>query len=173
MKLNLIFLILLFPISGIGQNLTLDEILSFRSKDLADVEEFLIVKAWDYVEGEKSSEDSFGSATFGNGKVKGTNSTASLLTYFYSQNSDRRRILIQITNKEKYSNYIAKAKLLGFKLKNSKVVEGEILKLYQGKTTTIEIRVANDKFLNTGIVFYTFFIVDNSDYQNNFSDRFD
>lgn len=172
-KLNLVFLILFFPIIGIGQNLTLDEILSFRNKDLADVEEYLTVKGWDYIEGEKSSENSFGTASFGNGKVKGTNSTASILTYFYSQNSYRKRISIQITNKEKYNNYISKIKTLGFKLKNSKVVEGEILKLYQGKTTTIEIRVANDKFLNTGIVFYTFFIVDNLDYQNNFSDRFD
>ena len=35
------------------------------------------------------------------------------------------------------------------------------------------IRVVNDKFSKTGIVFYTFFIVDNSDYERNFADRFD
>lgn len=173
MRLNLIFLLLLFPFFGIGQNLTLDEILSSRNKDLANVEEFLTAKGWNYMEGEKSSEESFGTATFGNEKVQGTNSTASILTYFYSENSDRKRVSIQITNKEKYNNYISKVKVLGFKLKNSKVVDGEILKLYQGKTTTIEIRVVNDKFSNTGIVFYTFFIVDNSDYERNFADRFD
>ena len=55
--------ILIYSLS-FSQNLTLDELISLRKKDLATVEEKLTLKGWSYIRGEEPQIGNLGKATF-------------------------------------------------------------------------------------------------------------
>lgn len=70
MKRHLLFLILVISnIWSMGQNVTLDELISMRSKTLAEVEEILTAKNWQLMEAQEPTETSLGILSFAFEKV--------------------------------------------------------------------------------------------------------
>lgn len=163
--------ILIYSLS-FSQNLTLDELISLRKKNLALVEEKLTLKGWSYISGEEPQNGNLGNATFAYNKSTYEDKAESFIKYFYSEISEKKRIEIQIVKKEKYNLLLGRIKSLGCKLINSNISDGNIKKIYQGATLTfiISISTQKDDFSSTSTL-YNFFIIDNSDYKNNFDEN--
>jgi len=163
---------ILFYSLSFSQNLTLDELISLRKKNLALVEEKLTLKGWSFISGEEPQNGNLGNATFAYNKSTYEDKAESFIKYFYSEISERKRIEIQIVKKEKYNLLLGRIKSLGCKLINSNISDGNIKKIYQGATLTfiISISTQKDDFSSTSTL-YNFFIIDNSDYKNNFDEN--
>ena len=164
-------LILIYSLS-FSQNLTLDELIGLRKKDLATVEEKLTLKGWSYIRGEEPQIGNLGKATFAYNKSTYEDKAESFINYLYSDVTDRKRIDIQIVKKEKYNLFLGRIKALGCKLIDSNISDGDIKKVYQGATLTfiISISTQKDDFSSTATL-YHFFVIDNSDYRNNFDEN--
>lgn len=162
-----LFLILIFPFSFcFGQTLNVNEIISLKKQDLASVEEYLTAKGWKYISGEETTNEKFGSADF----AYGQNINTAAFSYMYSNNTERKRVSYIIFNSEKYKTIVNQIKALGCKLTKSEVLKGSLVKVYQGKTLTFEIAVS--KVEDADYTSYSFFVLDNDDYNESFHDRF-
>lgn len=168
-KVTLMF-ILIYSLS-FSQNITLDELISLRKRDLANVEEKLTLKGWSYISGEEPQDGNLGKATFAYNKSAYEDKAESFINYLYSDISDRKRIDIQIVKKEKYNLFLARIKALGCKLIDSNISDGNIKKIYQGAKLTFIITIATQKedYSSTSTL-YHFFVVENSDYRINFDE---
>lgn len=169
-KLTLVF-ILIYTLS-FSQNLTLDELIGLRKRDLATVEEKLTLKGWSFIRGEEPQSGNLGKATFAYNKSSYEDKAESFINYLYSDFSDRKRIDIQIVKKEKYNLFLARIKALGCKLIDSNISDGNIKKIYQGATLTFIISIATQKedYSSTSTL-YHFFVIENSDYRINFDEN--
>lgn len=137
MKLYLTALFsLLTYIGAISQNLTLRELISIRKMDVAEVEEFLTLKNWEFL---NASEEEFGKkmgeASFSYNKSNYSESAEAFLNYYYSILFNSR-VGIQISKKAKYTEYLNGVKSFGCKLIKTEVLSNSITKVYQGATTT-------------------------------------
>lgn len=170
-KIFTLVLILIYSLS-FSQNLTLDELISLRKKDLATVEEKLTLKGWSYIRGEEPQIGNLGKATFAFNKSTYDDKAESFINYFYSNLFERKRIDIQIVKKEKYNLFLARIKALGCKLIDSNISDGNIKKIYQGATTTfiLTISTQQDDFQSTNTV-YHILVIDNTDYRTNFDEN--
>jgi hypothetical protein len=155
-----------------AQNLTLDEIISLRKKDIASVEEYLTTKGWEMVSTKEGDIENLSTIDFAFNKSYYEDKAESFFTYFYSEYTGRSRVNIQIHKSEKYNLLLARIKALGCKLIHSQILDTGIKKVYQGATSTFIINVNTNKedYNNTKTV-YHIFIIDNDDYQNNFLGR--
>lgn len=118
-----------------SQNVTLNELLSLRKKDVAGVDEYLTTKKWEFIEAEEPGSKSLGMLSYAY-KKNYDDTAESFLNYFYSDYSGMNRILIQISNKSVLNSYINQIKAWGGKLYNSYVEDGNIVKIYRGSTIT-------------------------------------
>lgn len=152
-----------------SQNLTIDELASLRKKSFGNVEEVLSVKNWSYLNGKEPNSEKMGSATFAFNKRDFSDEAESFFEYIYdnSENEElcNHKIILQFFDKKRYNNYINRFKSLGCKLIKSKIENGNIVKIYQGSTTTFQISIIADKNeLGTTNTRYNLFIIGNVDY---------
>ena len=165
MRKHLILLISIISIhNSFSQNVSLDEAISLRKKGLAEVEEYLTSKNWSLISAEDPKDDEMGIANFAFEKSSYNDRAQAFMTYYYSSHSGRTRLDLQVHKKDIYTGYINRLKALGCKLIKSKIEDNKIIKVYRGKTTTIEISVATqkDSFGSTETA-YHFFITENED----------
>ena len=156
-------------LNSISQNLTVDELLKLRQSEIGYVEEYLTSKGWSFLEAKEPTDERMGNATFTYKKNDYDDTAQSFLNFLYSSYSLRKRITIQVNKVEAYNSYISRIKSLGCKLVNSKIKEGDIVKIYRGPSTTFQITtstVTND--FNSRKTVYHFLICDNDDYIENF-----
>jgi hypothetical protein len=125
-----------------SQNISLDEVVKLRKNDIGHVEEYLTAKDWSFLEASEPTFETMGSATFTYKKDNYSDAAQSFLTFIYSGYSETRRIGIQINKADVYNTYLARIKALGCKLIDSKIEEGNIIKIYRGQTTTFKITTA-------------------------------
>ncbi len=170
MKTNIAILLLFFCLTSYSQNLTLDELIRLRKKDIAGVEEFLTAKNWSFLSSEEPKSDTLGSATFAYGKNDYDDKAQSFIIYYYSDNSWFKRIFIQVVSKEKYNFFLARIKSLGCKLIDSSISDGRIKKVYQGATTTFIINISSKKeeIFEVTKSSYHINIIENYDYELNY-----
>ena len=142
---NLTLLIMLIHFAGFSQNVTLDELINLRKKNLTIVEETLSSKGWTYINGESPNLYGLGKATFAYKKSTYDDTALSFLTYYYSEDNSESKITIQINTKDKYNSFLLRLKALGFKLMNSEISEGSIIKNYKVKSTSIKIEISTSK----------------------------
>lgn len=171
MKMNFFNIIFLIATINIySQNLTIDEIISLRKKDITEVEEFLNTKKWSLLNANQPDNEKLGLMAFSFGKNEFDDKAQAFLGYYFSENSELKRIDFDFFDKIIYNNYLTRIKSLGCKLIDSKVNDGEITKTYQGSTTTIKITIGTKKNdFNSTYTFYNFFIVSNEDYNTNYN----
>ena len=173
MKIKIFILLSLFSLTSYSQNLTLDEVVALRKKDIANVEEFLTAKNWSYIGSNAPQSDNLGNARFAYGKSNYDDKAEAFIKYLYSENTGRKRISLQIHKKDKYNLYLARIKTLGCKLIKSKISDNGIEKIYQGATTTfiIDVKTQSEEYSSATKTIYHFFIIENSDYEVNFKDE--
>jgi hypothetical protein len=154
-----------------AQNLTIDQVISLRSKPLASVEEFLTSKSWELNNATEPSEETMGMASFAYNKSYYDDKATSFITYFYSSHSDYKRINIQINKLATYNLYMARLKALNYKLTSSKVINNEIVKIYKGNSLTIQVGTSTQKDDFTTRAVYQFFICTSIDYASQFEEE--
>ena len=170
-KISLILLAII-SYTAFSQNVTLDELLSLRKGNLAIVEEKLTNKGWDYSNGTEAETDALEQATFAYKKSFDGTRAESLILYINNENW--HRISIHISQKSIYNSYLARIKSLGCKLIKSKISNGAIEKVYQGKTMIFKITISsetNDNGFKSTL--YNIFILEYADYKNNFDNEYD
>lgn len=156
---------------SVGQNVTLDQVISLRSKTLADVEEFLTAKNWQLTEATEPADGTMGSTTFAYDKSYYDDKAASFITYFYGKSVlSSNRINIQINKTTTYNTFMTRLKALGYKLSSSKVADGKIVKIYKGKSLTIEVTSGTQQEDFTTKTTYQFFICTSVDYSLQFEE---
>lgn len=169
MKTILAFLFIFSGLMSFSQNLSLDELISLRKKELVDVEEFLTNKNWSLLSAEEPNDNKMGIIVLAYNKSNYDDKAQSFIKYYYSNKSKNKRLNIQVNKKDIYNLYLTKLKSLGYKILNSKIENGEIIKIYEGKTIIIEITVATQKDgLENTKTYYNFFLVEKDDYYANF-----
>lgn len=169
-KQYFICIVILSNFIGYAQNLTIDELVDLRKKDLGQVEEYLSTKGWEYLQGDTGGFGELDSATFSYSKSQYNNKAESFITYSYSQLSETKRIQIQIHEVEIYNKYLNRIKSYGCKLIKSTMEDGILIKYYQGKTTTFQILVGTqvDDFEAKHSI-YSIRLISNEDYKINFN----
>jgi len=161
-------LLMLFQNTCEAQNLTVDQVLSLRTKSLSHVDEYLTTKKWEMISANEPSEDKMGTLSFAYNKSNYDDKAESFLQYYYNNEStSRNRINIQVNKASNYNNYIIRIKSLGFKLQNSFVEDGDLVKVYEKNGITIKINTSTQKddFSSTKTT-YSFFVLSTSSYYN-------
>ena len=173
MKIKVFVSLLLFSLTSYSQNLTIDEVVALRKKNIANVEEFLTAKNWSYIGSNAPQSGNLGNARFAYGKSNYDDKAEAFIKYLYSETTGRKRISLQIHKKDKYNLYLARIKTLGCKLIKSKISDNGIEKIYQGATTTfiIDVKTQSEEYSSATKTIYHFFIIENSDYEVNFKDE--
>lgn len=122
-----------------GQNLTLSEILAVRTMDIAEAEEFLIGKGWDF-DGAKN-EGFFSVLSFAYKMNSYDGSAESFMDYSY-YDAQFSIISFLTKNENKYMEYLSQIKKRGAKLIASYIDdEGALIKEYQDSTLTYTIKI--------------------------------
>ena len=152
--------------SIISQNLTIEQILNLQKKDVVEIEEYLSSKDWSLLNIEKESDVILGSITFAYGKLASNDRAESFLFCFYSD--DRKRIIVQVHDKEKYNLYLKSVKRLGYKLVDKKIENNKIDKVYQNPSTTIIISISTAKDDGSTDTVYSYLVLSNDDYLLNY-----
>jgi hypothetical protein len=154
-----------------SQSLNLDEIITLRGKNIAEVEEFLSNKKCKFISAKEPDSETMGNIIFAFNKSDYDDKAEAFIIYRYSDETSTKRLSLQINKIEIYNSFMDRIKNLSLKLINSKIKDGEIVKTYQGKTTTIEVSIANAKNDYGSLISqYFFFIVSNQDYNLNLKD---
>ncbi len=167
MKKSTIFiLVFVFNTSFLcSQNLTMSQILEIKKKDLGNVEEYLTFKGWEYMEASEPTIDKRGVATFSYDKDNMSDKAQSFLTYIYDDDFGINVIILQIINREKYTEYLTAIKGYGCKMISSKVKNEDIIKIYRGATITFKVTTSITKNgFNQNSAFWMFHIYSNEDY---------
>ncbi len=176
MKKSILLIVTILSLSNLySQNLTIDELVSLRKKSFGNVEEILSKKNWTFLNGSEANSETMGSANFAFNKQDFSDDAESFFEFVYNNTENEEicnhRILFQFFNKVKYTNYINRLKALGCKLIKTKIEDGNIIKIYQGSTTTFQISIIADKNeLGITKTRYHFFIIGNVDYFITFDD---
>ena len=153
--------------SANAQNITLDNLVNLRSKNLAEVEEYLSMKNWSFLK--TTNETTLKNVIFTYNKNDYSDYAQSFITYMYSDYDDPSRIYMQLNNKDIYNEYISRLKSFNCKLVESSAVDGNVVKVYQGKTTTFVVTIMmSDDDNQTKNNLYTFYIMGNSDFTDNY-----
>ncbi|MBS1580558.1 MAG: hypothetical protein JST29_13070 [Bacteroidetes bacterium] len=172
MKKVLFFLALsIFTFKIYSQNITLDEVINLRNKDVTDVEEYLTNKNWTLLNAKEGYGTTMASIGFAYNKSSYDDRAESFIKYYYSDETETKRISWQINRKDKYSILLGQLKAKGVTLLNTKVKDGSIIKYYQGKTLTFVVSIDTDTDYIETKTTYNIFIITNYDYLINFADE--
>ncbi|WP_428742040.1 hypothetical protein [Tenacibaculum sp.] len=169
MKKNLI-LILFASIAtpASSQNLSLQQLLSVRKKNIAEAEEYLTKRNWSLINAKSPTSDKYGGLSFAYNKSNFSNKAESFLMLYFSGNENYpNRLNIQIHEKEKYNEYITQIKNWKGKIYDSYIDDDAFYKVYQGSTMTYVISTSTQKddFSSTSTI-YNFFITENEDFKH-------
>lgn len=178
---KLLFITFLFiGFASLGQNVTLNDLLTLRKSNTIEVEEFLTSKNWDLFKIENPTSEFMGTLTFAYEVSNYDKSKAqSFINYFYNFSGSSNILSIQSSLKDKYLYFLNEVKKFNPKLifsdvknvpsnyENDKINWGysEIIKVYQGKTTTFEFVIKKEDRKEE---LYILRLYENSDYNNNY-----
>ena len=173
-RLILLAVLFYFPYYLFGQNLSLDEILSIRKKNLAEAEEYLSNKGWQFLEAQEPTWDKLGMLTFTYNKSNFDDNAESFFHYYYPVASDATipgdgtRVSIQIHNETVYNSYVNRIKSWGGELIRSYTEDGNFIKIYQGTTMTYKFIIGTQRNnFSSSDTIYFLSISTNEDYNLN------
>jgi hypothetical protein len=135
-----------------AQNLSMAQLLELRKKTLGEAEEYLTSMGWEFAETQepKPYNNELGYMTFTYDKDFMQKSAQSHISYLWSDcegQSCKSIVDIQFDNNKKYNEYINSIKIYGCKLLKSSITEeGNFIKYYKGKTTTIIITTSKGRY---------------------------
>lgn len=139
------FLLCMFN-NAFAQNVTIEQVLSLRTKPLSYIDEFLTGKNWELIEANEPSDEKIGELSFAYKKSSIDDTAESFINFYYTNYSVSNNMLsFQVITPSKYNSYLTKIKALGYKLQNSFVDKGELIKVYQKNGITIKINTSTQK----------------------------
>ena len=166
MKKHLIILLILVLISFTNtkaQSITLEQLISLRTKSVANVEEFLTTNNWQYIKGEDEGLN-MAQLVFAYRKNTYNDNAQSFITYYYTSYLPKNNIVrLQTANSNIYKTLLNRIKLLGYKLHNSTIESGEIVKKYIGKGISIKVSISTVNQDEATSTMYVFLIERNSE----------
>lgn len=167
-KILFLGLLFLMTVQVSAQNLSLSELISLRKMDLDEAETFLTKRGWHYRTGEAPEEGKLGSAEFVYGSNGDFDYAESFLRFYYRVYGENR-IGIQIGKSQKATEYLEAIKRFAPSPINTKVENGNLIKIYVGATTTFELTTtkSRNKF-GDDLASWNLFIVENEDYGEEF-----
>lgn len=157
---RLLFSIVFVAISLItfGQNITIDQVISFYKKKLPVAEEILAAKNWELTRAEEPGGIMMGTSTFAYEKSEYNNGATSFITFRYGDDGVIETVYLQVNNTAKYNSYMTRLKAKGYKLEKSQVEDGSIQKIYRDKTMTFLIKSKTSSEDGVTYTIYTFFL---------------
>lgn len=157
---RLLFSVVLVAISLItfGQNITIDQVISFYKKKLPVAEETLAAKNWELTRAEEPGGIMMGTSTFAYEKSEYNNGATSFITFRYGDDGVIETVYLQVNNTAKYNSYMTRLKAKGYKLEKSQVEDGSIQKIYRDKTLTFLIKSKTSSKDGITYTIYTFFL---------------
>lgn len=172
MKKTFSLILFCLSLTNYAQNLTLDELISLRKKNIANVEEYLTAKGWEFLSSNEGIDGAFNKVSFTFKKSVYDDKAEAFFSYLNSNVTGRIRVNLQVHKPEKYNAYLARIKSYGCRLIHSSIADGEIKKVYQGTTTTfmVSIETQKEEYSSSAKTLYQIFIIENLDYALNFSE---
>ncbi|MBX9782080.1 MAG: hypothetical protein K2X48_02195 [Chitinophagaceae bacterium] len=157
-KLFVSALLILSSTITFGQNISIEQVISFYKKKLPVAEETLAAKNWELTRAEEPSGFMMGTSTFAYEKSSFSNGATSFITFRYGDDGIIETVYLQVNNTEKYNAYMTRLKARGYKLEKSRVEDGSIQKIYRDKTMTFLIKSKTSSKDGVTNTIYTFFL---------------
>ena|SRR5690606_10282276 len=165
-KIILLFIITLTHSSLFAQNLSLSQLIELTEKDMGEAEEYLTTKGWEFSDAGKES-DSRKYMTFAYNKSSYSSGAESFLSILYDDILNKGVVSIQVHTQEKYNEYLNYLKKYNYKLIDSIITEGSLLKMYQGETMTFGISSTTSKnYFNEETAIWSLLIISNDDFES-------
>ena len=128
-----------------AQNLSFDELIMLRSKDVESVNSYLMSKGWDFVDATEEGDASFATTTWAFGRnreVEGTRALSFLV--LWTMQAGYQKLRYQPVKK---SYELFKAQLVARKLKleSSKIEKGQITSSFLGANYKVTLTTATDE----------------------------
>lgn len=154
-QLIISFFLLYFSLIGLSQNLSFQEFNSLKNKSLAEVEEVMLKKDWEFHGAEKPTENDRGVISF----INDTGDTnTSFFSLFYHPDYPRNIARLSFYSKETYKDFLSQIKAKN-KLVDSKVSDKGIIKYYANFNIQYEVEITNPD-PRTGKSLYTIVVSD-------------
>lgn len=141
MKKFILLVLLVVSTFAYSQNLSLSQLMNLRNLPLDEVETFLIQKGWKFTGADEPTDDSLGGIKFVYG-TDGDFSYGEAFLYRIFSYEGINKLLIQINNQNKYIEYLNAVKAFNPTLVYTGSDDGNLIKIYQGKTTTFKFITA-------------------------------
>jgi hypothetical protein len=132
-KIGMMLMMLFLTSLTFGQNLTVRQFIDLSKKSLGEVEQEITANNWHFFQGVDETEETFGNAKFvyDRPNFKTGDVGQFFITYYYSQDDSANAIDISFRNKQVYESFMNQLDTLKFKLKSSKTVDGNIIKVFK------------------------------------------
>lgn len=130
-KIKNITLILLFSLikySSVSQNLSFSELLILSDNDIAEIEEKLTARNWEFMGAVPENGSIYGTVSFAFDKSRYDDSAVSFIQYMHSE--PFKMLFIQTMDKQKYGQYLKSIKSLGSVLGHTETDNGALIKFY-------------------------------------------
>jgi RNase adaptor protein for sRNA GlmZ degradation len=157
--LPFLFVNLFFSLNCIAQNITLEEMIGLRVKNLDYVESYLSQKSWEITKAQNEDDENLQSVTFGYKVNAFDNEKAVSWIKFYPNSDDINNlnmISIQISDKNIYNIYMNSVKRNNFVLNSTEIIEDGIKKIYVKKNTQIILETGITEGTYRKSTFYKF-----------------
>ena len=158
------------PSNVFSQNITLDEVISLRSKSLSYVEEYLTLRKWQIYEVTRNQEKNMAAVIFSYNKSNLEDKAESFFYFYYDEDSKiPNEISLQINLVTKYNLFLSRLKSLGYKLQNSEVLENGLVKNFKLNKNFIKVISSVSKtkdILSVRNTNYFFYFSKQNEYQN-------
>ncbi|MCT8339887.1 hypothetical protein MG296_07465 [Flavobacteriaceae bacterium TK19130] len=142
-NIGIFCLFMMFSFGLMGQNLSVEQMLSLSKKDLGLVEDYLSGKNWFFYTGSDETEENYGNVKFVHDRpnYKVGDPAIFYITYYFSEAERAQGVMMRFRSEEAFNNYINQMRELGFDLKESSTDDGDILKIYSNGRYIIEVTV--------------------------------
>ena len=127
----LLFLLSLSSYTSNSQNLNFSELLILSDNEIAEIEEKLTAKNWEYLGAVPENGAIYGTVTFAFDKSRYDDSAVSFIQYMHSDPFSM--LFIQTIDKQKYGQYLKSIKSIGSELAHTETDNGAIVKFYTNK----------------------------------------
>jgi tetratricopeptide (TPR) repeat protein len=154
----------------LSQNITLDEVISLRSKSLSYVEEYLTLRKWQMYDVTKGNNENMAEVSFSLNKSKFDDKAESFFNFYYDEDSKiPNKISLQIISVIKYNLFLSRVKSLGYKLLNSEILKNKLVKTFKLNKIFIKVSTTVSKtedILSVRNTNYFFEILKQNEYQD-------
>lgn len=147
-----------------AQNLSFDELVDLKQKNIVELEELLSAKNWELLQASYNKGGTFRIVTFTYKKNKLIDNAESFLHYAYAVQPEDNTISIQINKQDIYQQYMAALKARGVRLLESNVKHNMIQKIYQDATYTYIVGTHAIKDEIGTYTTYNFLIISNKNF---------